>query len=93
MPGQAGTLLEAENRVFVVWALVWRGGTAKQANRQGGRRRGGGEQSLRPADTVRQLSKSLPSSDTDRYGERGRSKMSDLLAANNGKRKKNSRER
>lgn len=91
MPGQAGTLSEAANGVFVVWALVWWGSTAKQADRQRERRRrrrrGEGEQTLRPAHTVRQLNKCLPSSETERYDETGRRKMSDFLAADDGKTK------
>lgn len=54
MLGQAGTLSEAANRVFVVWALVWWGGTAKQAKRQGEKEGGSvGENTLRIAHTVR----------------------------------------
>lgn len=56
-------------------------------------RRAGREQTLRPAHTDRQLNKSLPSLETDRYGERGRRKMSDFLAATDRKWKKSSRER
>lgn len=87
MPGQAGTLSEAANRVFIVWALVWWGGTAKQADRQGGRREwrvvGRGTWSLKAnegflsqAHTVSQPNKSLPSSedrDMVRVGERRQS--------------------
>lgn len=67
---------------------MWWGGTAKQADRQGGRE--GGEQTLRPAHTVGQLNKSLSSS--ERYGEKGKGKMSDFLAANDEKRTKSSKE-
>ncbi len=52
MPGQAGTLSEAANGVFVVWALVWWGSTAKQADRQGGgeeeEEKGGGVKASKP---------------------------------------------
>lgn len=48
MPGQAGTLSEAANRVFVVWALAWWGSTAKQADRQEEREEEGGVKASKP---------------------------------------------
>lgn len=82
---------------FVVWALGGGGGCAlpnRPTGKEGGRkRRGEGEQSQRPADAGRRLNKSLPPSETDRDGERGRRKMSDFLTANERKRKTSSRER
>ena len=74
MPGQAGTLSEAANRVSVVWALVWWGGTAKQADRQEGREGEG-------------LNKSLPSSQTDGCSEKGKGRGLTFLASNEGERK------